>query len=71
MIATAQANVLKLFLSTPSSRRATTGYPHHDADSRISIHALLAEGDLCRLLASSELFVISIHALLAEGDQTV
>ena len=34
----------------------------------ISIHALLAESDVCRLLEFLALFLISIHALLAESD---
>ena len=37
-------------------------------DCGISIHALLAEGDLCALAVSAE-EDISIHALLAEGDR--
>ena len=38
------------FLSTPSARRATGGYPGGDSICRISIHALREEGDLLHLL---------------------
>ena len=36
----------------------------------ISIHALLAESDLCSFRQSHNTTVISIHALLAESDDT-
>ena len=58
---------LPLFLSTPSSRRATAQCCQSRVVVRISIHALLAEGDPFGppVLCCS---AISIHALLAEGD---
>ena len=34
----------------------------------ISIHALLAESDMLRVLDGSKSSIISIHALLAESD---
>ena len=37
------------FLSTPSSRRATSAPARRPGTPRISIHALLAEGDGCSL----------------------
>ena len=57
----------KLFLSTPSARRATAcqDCPHHFCV--ISIHALREEGDKNRLQEIS-VQVISIHALREEGD---
>ena len=55
------------FLSTPSLRRATHyGYRWYN-DFTISIHALLAEGDVADILPV-RYHLISIHALLAEGD---
>ncbi len=36
---------MRVFLSTPSSQRATPVYPTMNYDEMISIHALFAEGD--------------------------
>ena len=57
------------FLSTLSLRRATKCSWAPDNQSRISIHALLAESDCC--VGAIELCGgrISIHALLAESDR--
>ena len=61
-------DVAKLFLSTPSARRATTGQGTAEACRLISIHALREEGDpLVEDVRWS--FDISIHALREEGDQ--
>ena len=43
-------NVLFLFLSTPSARRATEARRPRGREGRISIHALREEGDPPRLL---------------------
>ena len=56
-----------LFLSTLSLRRATLQRQLCEANSYISIHALLAESDLQRQLCEANSY-ISIHALLAESD---
>ena len=44
---------LKLFLSTPSARRATLAGPQAGQGRRISIHALREEGDMCRCPTAS------------------
>ena len=59
-----------VFLSTPSLRRATVPYRKSRDIEGISIHALLAEGDIDILCECSDT-EISIHALLAEGDRSV
>ena len=41
-------NILSLFLSTPSARRATTCLPRRSRHRAISIHALREEGDEAR-----------------------
>ena len=56
-----------VFLSTPSSQRATRAAAHGQHVDAISIHALFAEGDPCAPWAEP-LTAISIHALFAEGD---
>ena len=58
------------FQSTPSLRRETRHRPcgYHRCRC-ISIHSLLAEGDIDALAASDASEDISIHSLLAEGDQ--
>ena len=57
----------RLFLSTPSARRATLTTLHGKSVSMISIHALREEGD--RPGNSTHLRpAISIHALREEGD---
>ena len=56
-----------IFLSTPSSRRATQSSGVSQVLQKISIHALLAEGDTEFSQAEADI-KISIHALLAEGD---
>ena len=58
---------LKIFLSTPSARRATPTGPRKNVESKISIHALREEGDLIPTIAGWGLN-ISIHALREEGD---
>ena len=57
----------RLFLSTPSARRATASSFVKFSRCRISIHALREEGDLVygRQRRGK---LISIHALREEGD---
>ena len=57
-----------VFLSTPSSQRATSSVQHSPVLYGISIHALFAEGDLRDFYEHSGVNIISIHALFAEGD---
>ena len=59
-----------IFLSTPSSQRATV--VSHDGSRvlYISIHALFAEGDRDKVAPIAAALLISIHALFAEGDQS-
>ena len=57
----------KVFLSTPSARRATKIYHAMGLDKEISIHALREEGDLAAV-QSLRKNLISIHALREEGD---
>ena len=57
-----------IFLSTLSLRRATVFAGVLSHDSRISIHALLAESDADKHDQSPRRPRISIHALLAESD---
>ena len=56
------------FQSTPSSRRATTMIHFSVVPFFISIHALLTEGDVDRIVFNLTTYSISIHALLTEGD---
>ena len=57
----------KIFLSTPSARRATQSFGYEIKDGDISIHALREEGD--QITALLLLWgCISIHALREEGD---
>ena len=57
----------KLFLSTPSARRATQHPNGRGTGEAISIHALREEGDACpRRTRHAQ--KISIHALREEGD---
>ena len=58
----------RIFLSTPSARRATERTPHPVADYGISIHALREEGDLAKEHSYESVEHISIHALREEGD---
>ena len=59
--------LIRIFLSTPSARRATTTHSSRCSRTTISIHALCEEGDkgVCVVDALLE---ISIHALCEEGD---
>ena len=58
----------RLFLSTPSARRATqSGRPDRDR-CVISIHALREEGDIPVSFRVHPPLIISIHALREEGD---
>ena len=59
----------RLFLSTPSARRATSTSRRAAQPQPISIHALREEGDHFRR-GHRERSAISIHALREEGDQT-
>ena len=59
---------LRLFLSTPSARRATHGLHGSDGRYAISIHALREEGDAAQRSCLKSLLNISIHALREEGD---
>ena len=56
------------FQSTPSSQRETENLEWGAYSRKISIHALLAEGDVIRNIAEYDRINISIHSLLAEGD---
>ena len=57
----------RLFLSTPSARRATPSNQLLADDVQISIHALREEGDRCKGAVCTPAG-ISIHALREEGD---
>ncbi len=57
----------QIFLSTPSSQRATRGQASKGGKTNISIHALFAEGDRTIFFFAGKV-TISIHALFAEGD---
>ena len=57
----------KLFLSTPSVRRATIGNISRGGLTKISIHALREEGDDFWKKEGKSV-KISIHALREEGD---
>ena len=57
----------KLFLSTPSARRATVAAETPKPAKKISIHALCEEGDAL-VVAGAVAVSISIHALCEEGD---
>ena len=57
----------RVFLSTPSARRATRDPDGHPGRGEISIHALREEGDKRNLRRRAGLS-ISIHALREEGD---
>ena len=59
--------VTKVFLSTPSARRATKELYLTGTSTDISIHALREEGDVASPMLAP-LMVISIHALREEGD---
>ena len=59
--------VTKVFLSTPSARRATLEWHLAYYSSLISIHALREEGDSIRP-HGQRVDAISIHALREEGD---
>ena len=57
----------KIFLSTPSARRATRSHTAARQGDRISIHALREEGDIIADHSQNRA-IISIHALREEGD---
>ena len=59
-----------LFQSTLSMRRATRSQALQNTFTRISIHALHEESDLCQFQHES-LHVISIHALHEESDDNI
>ena len=59
----------KVFLSTPSARRATLVYGRQRRGKLISIHALREEGDRFHRRGQPLRRPISIHALREEGDQ--
>ena len=65
---TISCTVSKLFLSTPSSQRATRSRRRYKDEYGISIHALFAEGDSTHRSITGSCNGISIHALFAEGD---
>ena len=58
----------KVFLSTPSARRATLVYGRQRRGKLISIHALREEGDGAYARVGLCYTHISIHALREEGD---
>ena len=57
----------RVFLSTPSARRATSAGAVSGAVGAISIHALCEEGDSTATSLGYSV-EISIHALCEEGD---
>ena len=59
----------RIFLSTPSARRATDAVNIYADRELISIHALREEGDK-RTALTCLIIWISIHALREEGDFT-
>ncbi len=60
----------KVFLSTPSARRATLVYGRQRRGKLISIHALREEGDHWSISTRCATPPpISIHALREEGDE--
>ncbi len=59
---------VKIFLSTPSVRRATAGISISPGGDGISIHALREEGDYLGNDTDYKRWAISIHALREEGD---
>ena len=59
----------RLFLPTPSARRATTGPRGPQGEKGISTHALREEGDLDGR-RHQPVVLISTHALREEGDDT-
>ena len=61
-------DIVSLFLSTPSARRATVNVHAPDIDVNISIHALREEGDGFFIYSLIKTCLISIHALREEGD---
>ena len=61
----------RLFLSTPSARRATVKDLASILQKDISIHALREEGDDCQRAAHDAEQQISIHALREEGDNAI
>ena len=63
--------VHRLFLSTPSARRATRVRPPASHRAYISIHALCEEGDLESEFYDVGVQNISIHALCEEGDPEI
>ena len=58
----------RVFLSTPSARRATAKAQPGVQHGVISIHALREEGDPKQSVLSDMQTKISIHALREEGD---
>ena len=63
----AKAYSARLFLSTPSARRATLPLRERHGQDEISIHALREEGDPAAITLA-QFIIISIHALREEGD---
>ena len=63
-------DVINIFLSTPSARRATPGRQCRRRSQGISIHALREEGDARQRRRNRLHREISIHALREEGDTT-
>ena len=59
----------RIFLSTPSARRATSQAYFSFRRCIISIHALREEGDVTDLGQIKLPYRISIHALREEGDE--
>ena len=62
------AGSLRIFLSTPSARRATGPQGAQGPQGEISIHALREEGDSKAAQHVTTFRCISIHALREEGD---
>ena len=63
--------VTKVFLSTPSARRATRRRARRNGVGAISIHALREEGDSNTSYQRAMADMISIHALREEGDAII
>ena len=65
---TIQESLQRIFLSTPSARRATKAIQDAGLMRYISIHALREEGDTRAAVFCTVAMRISIHALREEGD---
>ena len=65
------AQQIKIFLPTPSARRATVVFSFTQTADNISTHALREEGDAEAVGITVSAIFISTHALREEGDPGV